>query len=199
MNGTKEIIPGIAYISKMYDLLNEVCFNNELEKPVIAINLDNRQTGKGMVLGWFSSIKIRKGLEGDSSYELNISSNYLDRSSEEIAETLLHEMCHQFAIMHNIKDTSRSGQYHNKEFQKIATEHGLVVLSNGDNGFNDTALTEKTKELIKACPIENPMIYRRITEKDIKDAIGMSISPDDPDREKRYPKRWPNSKGKEYA
>lgn len=63
----------------------------------------------------------------------------LDRSIEEVAATLLHEMCHQYndTILHR-QDCSRGGTYHNQLFKQTAETHGLLVTRSEKYGWNHT-------------------------------------------------------------
>ena len=123
-NGTKKYIDSIRYISKLYDFLNEKLFENALKKPVITIQHDS----KNKAYGWFSVKKVWKESENDEGYnEINITAQFLNRPIKQIAGTLLHELCHQWAQANNLQDCSRSGTYHNKIFKRIAESHGLKV------------------------------------------------------------------------
>ena len=62
--------------------------------------------------------------------------------------TLLHEMCHLYALENDIKDTSRAGIYHNKKFKQISEEHGLQVFEEDKIGFGRTTPTEATRLFI---------------------------------------------------
>ena len=68
----------------------------------------------------------------------------LHRPIGEIAATMIHEMCHQYASVHEMQDTSRGGNYHNKLFKKIAETHGLTVACAPQIGWSVTALTDDT-------------------------------------------------------
>ena len=71
-------------------------------------------------------------------------------------------MCHQYATVHDMKDTSRSGNYHNKLFKKIAETHGLHVKCVPKIGWSHTTLTDETAAKLAAFTAENPptVIYR---------------------------------------
>ena len=123
-NGTDKYIATVAYLGKLYDHINAELFGGELVKPVITVQADERNKTNG----WWSQGKVwRENADDDGEHELNMTAQQLHRPINEIAATLIHEMCHQFATAHEMKDTSRSGNYHNKLFRKIAEEHGLKV------------------------------------------------------------------------
>lgn len=96
------------------------------------------------------------------AHELNMTAQQLNRPFAEIAATLIHEMCHQYASMNNLQDTSRGGNYHNKLFKKIAEAHGLNVASAPTIGWSVTTLTDDTKEKMIAFEADTPcdVIYR---------------------------------------
>ena len=109
--------------------MNERFFESAFSKPIITIQPDE----KCHALGWFVPHNIWKDGNGYSGCEINLSANFLDRSKEEISSTLLHEMCHQFAYINDIRDCCRNVYYHNKEFAQIAMTHGLVCRSCGQS------------------------------------------------------------------
>ncbi|MDD4308593.1 MAG: hypothetical protein PHU53_07285, partial [Thermoplasmata archaeon] len=82
--------------------------------------------------------------KSESRYEITITSEYLTRPIAEIAETVLHEQCHLFANLHEIKDVS-GAYYHNKKYKKIAEDHGLVVTDAPVFGWAFTKFSEKGK------------------------------------------------------
>lgn len=61
-----------------------------------------------------------------------------------------------------MKDTSCSGNYHNKLFRKIAETHGLNVECVAKIGWSHTTLTDETAAMIGEFTAENPptVIYR---------------------------------------
>jgi rubrerythrin len=101
------------------------------------------------VYGWCTGWKAWKGEDEDGYYEINLCAEYLSRPFLDVCETLLHEMVHLANLQNGVKDTSRSGTYHNKEFKVTAEAHGLTV-SKTKSGWNKTALTEETAEWIQS-------------------------------------------------
>lgn len=158
-NGTEKYIETVAYLGKLYDFANERLFNGELKKPVITIQRDERNKTNG----WWSVGKVwQENTEDEGEHELNMTAQQLNRPIGQIAATLIHEMCHQFASVNNMQDCSRSGTYHNKLFKKIAETHGLKVECVPQIGWSHTELTEETAAMINAFVMENPatVIYR---------------------------------------
>lgn len=136
----------IKELYRMFEFFNNKFYNGSLEKPVIIIqsNGNNRS-----VLGWCTSKKVWNDREGiESYYEITICAEYLNRSIEEIIGTLLHEMVHLHNLQFNIKDNSRSGNYHNKRFKEVAEQKGLIIEYDKRIGWSLTRLQESTKEMI---------------------------------------------------
>jgi len=142
-------------VNALYDFLNSTFFETTLSKPVITIQHDR----KGRALGWFTPWESWTGGE-ETSPEINISANFLDREAIDTATTMLHEMCHQFAYARKIQDCSRSGTYHNKRFKEIAEEHGLVVTKTQKGGWNATTLTDEAKDKITPALLQIPALKR---------------------------------------
>ncbi len=191
INGMEKYIDTIKYLERLYDYCNEKLFGNELDKPVITVQLDSKNRANG----WFTTEKVWKWQEKvpancamcevddcprDGSvyqdcqeiidceaYEINITAQQLNRPIAQVAATLIHEMCHYYAAIHNLQDTSRSGSYHNKLFKGIAEKHGLMVSCVPTIGWSQTDLSVETDRLIQAFATEIPdsLIYRTFTFK----------------------------------
>lgn len=144
-DGTKQYLETITWLGKLYNYVNDNLFNGELKRPVITVQTDE----SNKAFGWFTLKRVWKESKDDEGeFEINISSQYLNRPIEETAGTMIHEMCHQYAQVHNVQDCSRAGTYHNKLFKKIAEDHGLSVEKIEKYGYARTALTAETIELL---------------------------------------------------
>lgn len=144
-DGTKQYLETISWLGKLYNYMNDNLFNGELKRPVITVQMD----AKDKAYGWFTLERVwKENNEGEGDFEINMSAQYLNRSVNEIAGTMLHEMCHQYAQTHNVQDCSRSGTYHNKLFKKFAEDHGLHVEKDERTGWSNTKLTDETIELL---------------------------------------------------
>lgn len=158
-NGTEKYIETVKYLGKLYDYINGKLFGGELDKPVITVQADE----KNRAYGWFTLKKVWKETDEDEgTHEINISAQFLNRPVKRIAETMIHEMCHQYASVNGIQDCSRSGTYHNKLFKRIAETHGLTVECVKQIGWSHTELTEDSARLIEVFIADNPetLIYR---------------------------------------
>lgn len=143
-----------------FNKLNETYFGSELEKVIITLE----EGYKKGAYGWIRTVKDWK--QGNSErYHINISSDYLDRNINDIVGTLLHEMCHLYALQNGIKDTSRSGIYHNKKFAEIARNHGLDVIEADNVGYR-TQCSEELKVWCKEnCGISEIRVCKKKDEK----------------------------------
>ena len=158
-NGTERYIETVTYLGKLYDYCNQKLFGGELVRPVITVQTDSRNK----TYGWWSCQKVwKENAEDDGEHELNMTAQTLNRPIGDIAATMIHEMCHQYASVNNIQDCSRSGSYHNKLFKKIAETHGLTVECLPTFGWSRTSLTKETAALIEEFVKDNPdnVIYR---------------------------------------
>ena len=122
-----------------FNNINIKYFNGELEKVIITL----KEGAKKNAYGW---IEIKKNWKQgkEERHEINISADFLDRPINHIIATLMHEMCHLYAIQNNIKDTSRANIYHNKKFKEIAENHGLIAEFDEHIGYSRTSLTPDT-------------------------------------------------------
>ncbi len=135
-----------GYLNKIFDKLNERYFENALSKPIITIQSTPRAYGHVSVMKiWTSGEQNRR--------ELNIGAGTINRPIENVVSTLLHEMVHIYNMQHDIKDTSRGGAYHNKNFKREAEKRDLIITHSDSIGWS---VTEPSDSLIEWC-IENEL------------------------------------------
>ena len=129
------------YLNKVFKLINEEYFNNELEVPTITIQ---------STVGAYGHVSVNKVWHNDTeaTHELNLSADYLNRPIENIVATLIHEGCHLYALQNNIKDTSNRGIYHNKRFKQLAEERGLLIDRHETYGWT---ITEPGERVLNFC------------------------------------------------
>lgn len=141
-----------------FDTLNNHFYQGELERPVITVSPDH----KNRAYGWCTNYKAWTDDQKKDTghYEINICAEYLNRDNKETLETLLHEMVHLYNAVHKIKDTSRSGTYHNENFKKTAEEHGLQVEKNDKYGWSTTTLTPESLKYIKTLKENKNKLHR---------------------------------------
>lgn len=164
----------IEILEKAFDILNAEFYKNELVRPVITYGYDSSYS----TFGWCSCGKVWN----NENYEINITSNTIKHNKYGYVETLLHEMTHLYAIHHGIEDTSNKGYYHNKNFKKIAENHGLVC-EYGKYGWNKTSLSSEAVEFCES--LEKLDMFRWNPKDDVEI---VTVPPEKP-IEKKY-QRW---------
>ena len=85
-DGTKRYLETIEWLGKLYDYANDQFFNGELCRPVITVQMDD----KNRAYGWYTMGKVwheekpsKDGLINVSNgeHEINMSAQYLNRSA----------------------------------------------------------------------------------------------------------------------
>lgn len=133
----------IEQLEKLFSKLNKDLFEDKLPLPIITIQSRGKRKG---ILGWFTTYKAWENGNG-GRYEINIVAESLDRPYIEIAETMLHEMCHLYNKVNDIQDCSRGETYHNQKFKESAEKHLLKVEHSSRYGFAHTTATEEFEKL----------------------------------------------------
>ena len=129
----------VNQLEKMFRTLNNDFFGGELEPVIITVTPSNKSYAHYTPWeAWQAGEEHRR--------EINIASGTLNRPLENIAASLLHEMCHEYndVVLH-VQDCSRQGTYHNKKFYDAAVSHGLNCYAVAKCGY---ALTEPGEALI---------------------------------------------------
>jgi len=129
----------------MFKLLNARFFNGELERPVITIHTDHT----GGAYGWITVGKV--WISKDNAYfrEINLCAEHLNRPTERVITTLMHEMCHLYNLERGVQDTSRKFTYHNANFRDVAEARGLLVSQNPTYGWCITEPSPAFTELVQ--------------------------------------------------
>lgn len=129
-------------LQTMYARYNDHCFGGVLP-PNVVISLE--PSGKRKAYGWIWNCETWQ--TGDvKKYGIVIAQDHLDRGRYAVLTTLVHEMCHLYAILNNIQDTSRSGKYHNEKFKEIAEKAGLLTIKEPGNGFMTRNMSSELQE-----------------------------------------------------
>lgn len=144
------IVGLVSAFEKSFDHCNAQYFGGLIARPVITI----AQGAKARAYGWVSVAQVWHEISGEQrAHELNISSEYLNRSFEDVACTLMHEIVHLENLRNGIQDVARGGTRHNKKFSDCADLHGMEGYKGDDFGrvgFR-AKLTDETKaELVPA-------------------------------------------------
>jgi curved DNA-binding protein CbpA len=109
------------------------------EIPAVVIIIASGTDGKHPRWGYHAP--GRWNVAGEQRTEVMISGEGLRRSPAEVLGTLLHEAAHALAHARGIKDSSRQGRYHNKQFKAHAEELGLAVEHDDRNGWSASTIT----------------------------------------------------------
>ena len=143
-----------GYLNKMFDQLNVEFFESALTKPTITIQSTPRMYGHFSLREdtWLSKL--------GGTHELNIGAGTLARPIEDVAATLLHEMCHLYCYENGIKDTSRNYTYHNKRFKATAESHGLVVAHHDKYGWTITSPGDDLLDFVLSAGLTDILISR---------------------------------------
>ena len=122
-----------GYLNKIFDLLNEEFFENELSRPTITIQSTPRAYGHFSLREdtWVSKL--------GGTHEINIGAGTLARPIEEVVSTLLHEMVHYYNYERGVQDCSRGNTYHNRKFKEEAERRGLIVEHSDKYGWSHTS------------------------------------------------------------
>ena len=145
-NGQVTIYSAIDELQRNFKMLNEKYFNSELEKPVITILTDVTSGA----YGWVTKNEVWSSKDNKWYREINLCAEYLNRDTELVITTLLHEMCHLYNIQRGVQDTSRAGTYHNTKFKEVAECRGLIVEKSDKYGYCITKPTQELIDLVKA-------------------------------------------------
>ena len=141
-------------MERAFKILNEVYFENCLPEVVITIQ------SKPRAYGYITTVPVWK--ENDTYfYEINITAEYLYRPIVNVMATLQHEMCHLYAMVKGIKDTSQNGRYHNKRFKQIAEARDLLISHAEGIGYSVTEPSPKFIETIKKYGLDKDINHYR--------------------------------------
>ena len=137
----------LSEVKNIFDNFNELLFDNQLPEAILIIQNSGNKKG---LLGWCSAKPSWQTKDGsEQKYEITVTAEHLHRSIEDIAATILHEMCHFNNALNGVVDCTGPGKikfYHNKHFKKEAEERGLVVEKTVKNGWAYTYMGTKAKE-----------------------------------------------------
>lgn len=146
MTSKKHNITGISqlscFIQGAYNKLNSFCFDGTL--PHLMITFESG--AKHKAYGWAYTKKMWDTTNG-MKYSIVIAAEFL-RDHENVLRTLVHEMCHIYAMENGLKDTSRGGYYHNNTFKEIA-ERAHLICTKERQGWATRGEDEELKKVFK--------------------------------------------------
>ncbi len=131
-----------AFLENAYTILNDEYFGGILPNVVITIQSTPKCFGHYTVNPVWSE-------NSNHYHEINLGAETLDRPIEQVIATLLHEMTHHYCAVVGIKDTSRSGTYHNKNFKVEAEKRGLIIGYDSRIGHSPTTPSDSLIEFIE--------------------------------------------------
>lgn len=144
----------VKLLEDIFCKLNETFFDSKLSASIITIQTAPK------TYGHFTPFEAWEDTT-NGYYEINIGAEYLNRPLECTVATLLHEMVHQYCFENDIKDTSRSGSYHNKRFKAEGEKRNLMLEYSRGYGWSGTS---PTPALIDFCMVnwKDEMTIHRI-------------------------------------
>lgn len=147
----------IGKLETLFETFNSKFFNNELERPVIAVSPDST----GGAFGWFTTWRAWQKDGTNGFFEINVTAEHLNRPIQDVCGTLIHEMVHLYNHIKGIKDTSRGVTYHNKKFKETAEKCGLIIEHHDKYGWSTTKLQDSTKEFIETLGVIDFGLHRQ--------------------------------------
>jgi ribosomal protein S27E len=143
--------PAIAELERAHTEFSFL-FKRQLPLPVYTI----LPKGRRNAAGWFWANRWQLGPD-QRLPEINVCAEYLARPVKDIAELLLHEMCHYANWLDGIRDCS-SSQYHNQKFRRRCDSIGLLCAK-GPRGWAYTSLSNKLKRVVATVNL-NPEAFK---------------------------------------
>jgi curved DNA-binding protein CbpA len=110
------------------------------EIPAVVIIIASGTDGRQALWGHHAPGRWVTGTQART--EIMISGEGLHRGAVSVLGTLLHEAAHALAAARSIKDTSRQGRYHNKQFKAHAEELGITVEFDTRIGWSPTTVLD---------------------------------------------------------
>lgn len=142
-------------LHKAFDILNKRYFEGKLPLPAITIQSSGNRS---LSMGWCTTKEVWHDNEGKINlYEINLSAEFINVSFHETMDTLMHEMVHLYNLVHNIKDTSRGGTYHNKRFLNQALKSGFIYPHDKPDpkyGYSFVKLSPDTIAILDTLPLD---------------------------------------------
>jgi hypothetical protein len=160
LNSEKDAVslrPALAELERAFDAFAPL-FKRPMPRPVITI----QHRGRRRAVGWYWHDRWEDPATEKRPPEINLCAEHMASPPEEVAEVLLHEMCHYANALEGIKDCSKN-HYHNKHFRDRCHSVGLNSEKMESRGWADTSLSPELLEKVKAVAIDPAAfaIYRR--------------------------------------
>lgn len=141
----------IQALEDAYSKLNKELFQNSL--PDICITIQHgKKKGKMTTLGWYSLEHVWTDENNNERFELNITSDCLNKSFIDIIGVLVHEMVHIYCHSQNINDCN--GRKHNENFKAQCEAVGLECEKDKTVGWGLTSVTLQLRDKILALDLD---------------------------------------------
>lgn len=134
-------VPLITALQGAWDAIQ--ARHDDVPPVVITLGAGSLDRG-GLKLGHFAADRWHQAATETDLSEIFIGGEGLERGSDGVLATLLHEAAHAVANARDIQDTSRQGRWHNKKFKVLAEELGLTVTKDDKLGWSPSQLAEDT-------------------------------------------------------
>lgn len=161
----------IQNLETAYTLLNSELFDNSLPDVCITIQHAKKRNKKTTTLGWFSTEQVWIDGNNTEMFEINITSDCLNKSFIDIIGVLIHEMVHVYCYTHHIEDCN--GKKHNEHFKAQCEAVGLSCEKEKSVGWGITAVTLDLRDKILALSLDESAFENRceaiIIEKEPKE------------------------------
>jgi hypothetical protein len=116
-------------------------------------------------VGWFANDRWREAIAKEKRWpEINICAEALARGTDDIAETLIHEMVHYANALDGVRDCSRF-QYHNRRFRDRYLSVGLHCEKLGGRGWSETSLSPGLLARVREVALD-PAAFARFRPED---------------------------------
>ena len=113
-------------IEKIFNSFNELYFDNSLSLPLIKYGNN-----------FYGALNQNAVTKNGSSYshEMTLPVEMLNKTIDEIAACVLHNMIHEYDYVYEKKMASRGDTYHNQKFKLFAEKCGLSCEYTDKNGW----------------------------------------------------------------
>lgn len=148
----------IKVLEEAYEKLNIELFENSL--PDICITIQHgKKRGNMTVLGWYSMGNVWTNESNSEMFELNITSDCLNKPFIDIIGVLVHEMVHVYCHSQNIDDCK--GRKHNENFRAECEKVGLDCEKDKTVGWGITSVTLPLRDKIVALELDETAFQNR--------------------------------------
>jgi len=113
--------PDLKYIEDKFDYYNKLCFDGQLPRPPISLNMRRGSLGFTRTYTYLD----RSGVL-HQDYKIEISIRF-DLPEYEYIDTIVHEMIHYYIRYNHIEDDSLHGRVFKAKMQEITQKYGIRI------------------------------------------------------------------------